>query len=910
MAFSDHVKMIIGADSKGFQTELSEAEGKVKTFKDNVSRFLAGALGTAAFTKASTAVVDYATQIGNMSNRLGVSADFLQSFQYAANQTGIKTEAAATALQRFTRRVQEAKDNGGPLKDTLDKLNIQLTKSDGTAKNTEAVFKEFANALRNMENPAEKVKTAFQFLDTEGVGLVQTFRKGEKTLKEFGEEAGRLGLKLDQETIQKLTNAEAEFLKLKQGIMVTLAQGLTPLLEKISKITPLLGTLAKGIASVASEIALAGAAFVAFLAGAKIAAWAKATIVAIQTITAGATGLKAAFIALNTVMKVNPFIAITTAVISIGVAFKSFIDDTANASVELEKLANEKLKKAQAEFNNTKDKVALVTAEIKKLKSALKGVEAKKVELTNVAQIKLLRDANAELKKQKKILEEQEKAALNQLAVADDILDNLIAQEAEAGEIAAQEAKAEAINLKRLTIGKNILQTEIDMEANLKKIVDLKEKEKQENIAIAIGMDQVIKKHGTTQLALERELELQEAIAKGDAKRVEDITKKHELQDLIVKLMDKEKLSVQEADILARKLLDTREKNRKKLGDLKQAQDDVKQAIKEAKDEVEKKNLEQDKVNVKLAQELALRAQAKQAAQLQIQALQARAAGNVKLAQQLEKQKDFQDQIKQIMQQQGVTLQNALDQLKQKADLQNDIAVKAAEENAKEEAMNEVRELAAKDLGDIRDRNDKARARDARAILRLEQRIAREKGKIKDELAQDLDAKVTAFISDTAKDDLNKLARDKLQIADTHQVHLNAIAQAGAAIAQQQADAAAQVALEAGVAGVKMNEMVAQIADKNAAAVDGMQAVGDGAIQAVGDVGKKMEASNKEVATELGGITNALNTMNLSEAFKDAIADLKPPIVNNAIVINLESDLRQETQEAILETLQGFFVNQ
>ena len=216
MAFTDHVKTKIGADTKGLQDGLAQAEARAAKFKKVMTSRLAGGLGAAAFAAAAQKSINFGAAIGDLSDRLGVSAEFLQSMQHAAEQNGISADAAAIAMQRFTRRVAEAQANGGTLAETLNSLGIKMTDNQGNARNTEAMFNDFADALKNTENPAEKLRIAFQFLDTEGAALTQMFQKGKPSIAEYGEQARKSGLILRNDTVKALQDASGELEQAKE----------------------------------------------------------------------------------------------------------------------------------------------------------------------------------------------------------------------------------------------------------------------------------------------------------------------------------------------------------------------------------------------------------------------------------------------------------------------------------------------------------------------------------------------------------------------------------------------------------------------------------------------------------------------------------------------------------------------
>ena len=103
MAFTDHVKVKLGMDSKGFNNGLASAETRAQKFKKIMGSRLAGGLGAAAFIAATKKTIDFGAAIGDLSDRLGVSAEFLQTMQFAAEQNGSSTEEASKAMEKLSK---------------------------------------------------------------------------------------------------------------------------------------------------------------------------------------------------------------------------------------------------------------------------------------------------------------------------------------------------------------------------------------------------------------------------------------------------------------------------------------------------------------------------------------------------------------------------------------------------------------------------------------------------------------------------------------------------------------------------------------------------------------------------------------------------------------------------------------
>jgi len=182
-------------------------------------------------TKLTASLVD-------TSSKLGIGVEFLQKFRYAAEQTGVSTETADMALQRFTRRVSEAAMGTGEAQGALREMGIALRDQDGRLKSTQEVLFEVSDALAETTNSSDKLRLAFKLFDSEGAALVNTLDQGSEALKEYFETAEGLGFVLSQQAAQGVKDFDDALLDLQKligGLIAQLTSSLAPVLEEMTK---------------------------------------------------------------------------------------------------------------------------------------------------------------------------------------------------------------------------------------------------------------------------------------------------------------------------------------------------------------------------------------------------------------------------------------------------------------------------------------------------------------------------------------------------------------------------------------------------------------------------------------------------------------------------------------------------
>jgi len=136
--------------------------------------------------------------LDKVSRKIGVSTDFLQKLRFAGQQTGVDVRKLDMGLQRFARRVDEARNGMGEAKGALQELGIQFNKTDGTAKTTEEIFMDVAKSMSNIDEGGKVLRLGFKLFDSEGVALVTTMKELNDQFAIFED----LGLGISQEDIQ------------------------------------------------------------------------------------------------------------------------------------------------------------------------------------------------------------------------------------------------------------------------------------------------------------------------------------------------------------------------------------------------------------------------------------------------------------------------------------------------------------------------------------------------------------------------------------------------------------------------------------------------------------------------------------------------------------------------------------
>lgn len=177
-------------------------------------------LGAVFSAQAIKSQFQYADDLRNTADKLGLTTEALQELRFAGEEVGVSTNTTDMALQRFTRRLAEAQQGTGEMRGTLERLNIEIRNSDGSARSSIEVFEDLADAVAASETAQDQLLAAFKGFDSEGAALVNLLRRGSIGLDEFRQRARDLGVVIADDTIDQLADMNRELDVLGQWVSV------------------------------------------------------------------------------------------------------------------------------------------------------------------------------------------------------------------------------------------------------------------------------------------------------------------------------------------------------------------------------------------------------------------------------------------------------------------------------------------------------------------------------------------------------------------------------------------------------------------------------------------------------------------------------------------------------------------
>lgn len=221
---------------KGFNSVNKNINSTQQSMKKLAGAF-ASVFAVQKLVAFSNQSLEMADAIGKTADSIGVGVEFLQRYQFVAQQAGLSTEEFNKSMQVFAKMTGEAATGTGEAKMALEALGVSLKKADGQFKTTEELFLDFFKATDNI---AEANKKAAFFADVFGrAGVKNTVmaKEGTKAMQDLA--AAATGV-FDEETIRNAERFNDEMNRLNRKI-------LTPMRAKMIEILGAYMDVAEGL---------------------------------------------------------------------------------------------------------------------------------------------------------------------------------------------------------------------------------------------------------------------------------------------------------------------------------------------------------------------------------------------------------------------------------------------------------------------------------------------------------------------------------------------------------------------------------------------------------------------------------------------------------------------------------------
>jgi len=182
--------------------------------------------------------IQLADQLDHNAERLGVSTDELQGYEFAANVVGVSSQQLAVGLRFFNRAIGEAAYGTKSVTKVFAQLGVTVKDAHGNIKPTDELLGEVADKLANTKSQAERTAIAMRFLGRGGSSLLPFLQKGSKFVQQMFKDVKELGGGFNATFVERAHIYDYNAKRLAMGwrtIKTALATELMPWLEKFQK---------------------------------------------------------------------------------------------------------------------------------------------------------------------------------------------------------------------------------------------------------------------------------------------------------------------------------------------------------------------------------------------------------------------------------------------------------------------------------------------------------------------------------------------------------------------------------------------------------------------------------------------------------------------------------------------------
>ena len=213
-----------GRSARTLGTRLRALGGRARTLAQGLvslrsaAALAAGATGLFLLAKRSIAVAD---EMAKTARAIGISAEALQEYRFAAGRAGIAQEAFDQSLAGFSKRVGEARQGTGTLITLLKNLDPALLANVQAADSVEEAFDLVVDTASRMGNELDRnALLAAAFGRSTGVDMANLVQGGSAAIDQLRQRARELGVVLSEDVTRRAEQAADELGDMEQVLKV------------------------------------------------------------------------------------------------------------------------------------------------------------------------------------------------------------------------------------------------------------------------------------------------------------------------------------------------------------------------------------------------------------------------------------------------------------------------------------------------------------------------------------------------------------------------------------------------------------------------------------------------------------------------------------------------------------------
>lgn len=202
----------------------------------------AAAVGTGkAFVNATKETATYGDVVDKTSQKLGISRDAFQSYDYVLNLAGTDMASMTTGMKTLTNRLDEAKNGSEDAQAMFASLGFSM--DDLATMSREDLFEKTISGFQGMEDSAERAALANDLFGKSGQNLTPVFNMTAEETEELIKQAHDYGMVMSDEAVSAsadyvdaMTTLDKTMTGLKNNMMTQFLPGMTSIMDGLAAV--------------------------------------------------------------------------------------------------------------------------------------------------------------------------------------------------------------------------------------------------------------------------------------------------------------------------------------------------------------------------------------------------------------------------------------------------------------------------------------------------------------------------------------------------------------------------------------------------------------------------------------------------------------------------------------------------
>lgn len=194
---------------------------------------LRGALS--AIKALTVGLAEQGDEAAKTSRRLGLTAEQLQEYKFAADRAGVSGEEVIKSFEKLNKNVGDLRGNYGSLNTILKATNPELLEQFKSVQTNEEAFKLATKAIGELPTQLEKASLAQALFGRSGLKMLTVMEGGTEEIEKLREEARKYGNIISNETAaasEEFIDAQLNMKSALRSLIITVG---TPLLKPLTQ---------------------------------------------------------------------------------------------------------------------------------------------------------------------------------------------------------------------------------------------------------------------------------------------------------------------------------------------------------------------------------------------------------------------------------------------------------------------------------------------------------------------------------------------------------------------------------------------------------------------------------------------------------------------------------------------------